>query len=386
MRIVHIITRLIIGGAQENTVLSCEGLCARGHDVHLLSGPTTGPEGSLIDRVRRGDYVYEEIPDLIRSISPSHDLRAFRALRQRLKQLRPDIVHTHSSKAGVIGRIAATHAGMPRIVHTIHGMSFNRTQPLWTRKAYALAEQFCARRCHAIVSVADAMTRQALAAEIGTPDQFETIRSGMETDAFDPQDPRRAEWRARWNVEEQDVLVGTVARLFVNKGYEQLIEIMALALAHEPRLRFVWVGGGDHRQRYEAELDRRGLRRRVILTGLVKPDEIPGILSAVDILAHTSQWEGLPRAVVQAMLMEKPAVSFAIDGAPEVVRPGETGELVDLGDLPGFAAALATLAGEPQRRSEYGRRGRMKCLDMFDDGLMVDRLESLYDRLLHQIR
>ena len=386
MRIVHIITRLIIGGAQENTILSCEGLRARGHDVYLWSGPTTGPEGSLVARASRGGYAYEEFPDLIRSISPSHDLRALRALRQRLEQLRPDIVHTHSSKAGVIGRIAASRAGMPHIVHTIHGMSFNRTQRYWTRKAYALAERFCARRCHAIVSVADAMTQQALAAGIGTPDQYETIRSGMETDAFDPRDPRRAEWRAQWKVEDQDVLVGTVARLFVNKGYEQLIEIMAQALKREPRLRFVWVGGGDHRRQYEAELTRRGMRERVILTGLLKPEEIPGVLSAVDILAHTSQWEGLPRAVVQAMLMEKPAVSFAIDGAPEIVRPGETGELVDLGDLSGFATALVTLAAEEERRTEYGRRGREECLQMFDHRLMVDRLEELYVRLLHQSR
>lgn len=386
MRIVHIITRLIIGGAQENTVLSCEGLHARGHDVHLWSGPTTGPEGSLVARASHGGYAHEEFPDLIRSISPLHDLRALRSLRQRLERLRPDVVHTHSSKAGVIGRIAATRAGVPHIVHTIHGMSFNRTQRFWTRTAYAMAERFCARRCHAIVSVADAMTRQALAASIGTPGQYETIRSGMETDAFDPRDPHRAEWRTRWKVEDREVLVGTVARLFVNKGYEQLIEIMASALEREPRLRFVWIGGGDHRQQYEAELARRGLKDRVILTGLLKPEEIPGVLSAVDILAHTSQWEGLPRAVVQAMLMEKPAVSFAIDGAPEVVRPGETGELVDLGDLPGFATALAALAGDPNRRTKYGRRGREACLQMFDHRVMVDRLEKLYDRLLHQSR
>jgi glycosyltransferase involved in cell wall biosynthesis len=385
MRIVHIITRLIIGGAQENTILSCEGLRARGHDIYLWSGPTTGPEGSLVARASHGGYAYEEFPDLIRSIDPSHDLRALRTFRKRLKQLRPDVVHTHSSKAGVIGRIAATRAGVPRIVHTIHGMSFNRTQRLWTRMAYALAERFCAHRCHAIVSVADAMTRQALAAGIGTPEQYETIHSGMETEAFDPQDPRRTEWRARWKVGEQDVLVGTVARLFANKGYEQLMETMTLALQREPRLRFVWVGGGDRRRQYEAELSGRGLSDRVILTGLVKPEEIPGILSAVDILAHTSQWEGLPRAVVQAMLMEKPVVSFAIDGAPEVVRPGETGELVALGDLPGFAGALVTLAGKPGRRAEYGRRGRRDCLQLFNHHVMVDRLEQLYGRLPHQV-
>jgi len=401
MRIVHVITRLIVSGAQENTILSCEELCARGHEVYLFSGPTTGPEGSLVERASSGRYAYEEFVDLVRAISPLRDLRAMRALQRRFEQLRPDVVHTHSSKAGALGRIAAAQAGVPLIVHTIHGMSFNRTQLPHVRWAYALAERYCARRCHVIVSVADAMTRQAMAARIGRPDQYETIRSGIETETFDPRAAHRGEppggaiectshrletgvtgWRRRWMIRDDEVLVGTVARLFANKGYEQLIEITALAVEQEPRLRFVWVGDGEGRGRYEAELSRRGLANRVTLTGLVRPEEMPGVLSAIDILAHASQWEGLPRAVVQAMLMERPAVSFAIDGAPEVVRPGQTGELVALGDVRGFAAALVGLARDPKRRAEYGRRGRELCLEAFDHRVMVDRLEKLYSHLL----
>ncbi len=381
MRIVHVITRLIVGGAQENTVLSCEGLHARGHCVHLFAGPTTGPEGSLVGRAASGGYEYEEFADLVRAVSPWRDVRALIALRRRFEQLRPDVVHTHSSKAGVLGRIAADLAGVPNIIHTIHGMSFNRTQPALVRTAYRSAEQFCAGRCHALVSVADAMAAQALAAGIGTRAQHVTVRSGMEVATFDPQRVDGAAARAHWGIDEDDVVVGTVARLFVNKGYEQLIDIMDMALRQVPRLRFLWVGDGADRPRYETELARRGLRDRAIITGLLPPAEMPRVMAAMDILAHTSQWEGLPRAVVQALLMEKPAVSFDIDGAPEVVRPNETGELVRLNDLPAFASAVVSLAQDPQRRINYGVRGRVECLRAFDHRLMVDQLEQLYRRL-----
>lgn len=381
MRIVHVITRLIIGGAQENTLLTCEGLSARGHEVFLISGPTEGPEGSLAGRARAGQYHFEELPSLVRQVSPMRDFSALRSLRRTFELLRPDVVHTHSSKAGVLGRIAADLAGVPLIVHTIHGMSFNRTQGELTSAMYAAAERHCARRCHGIVSVADAMTRQALAAGVGRPEQFRTIRSGMVTADFDPAKHDGRELRREWGVTDADVLVGTVARLFVNKGYEQLIPIMSLAAKRNGQLKFVWVGDGAQREKYEAELSRRGLRDRVTITGLLPPSEMPRVLSSIDLLAHTSQWEGLPRAVVQAMLMEKPAISFDIDGAPEVVIPGETGALVRLGDLDGFADAIVRLSADDALRKRYGAGGRALCLREFDHRVMVERLEALYGEL-----
>ncbi len=382
MRIVHIITRLIIGGAQENTVLSCEGLAARGHEVHLWAGPTRGPEGSIVDRARSGSYVYDELPHMVRAIDPANDLRALFDLKRRLESLRPDVVHTHSSKAGVLGRIAAHLAQVPCIVHTIHGMSFNRTQSKPVQSAYKWAERLCADVSHAIVCVADAMIEQSLAAGVGRPEQFATIRSGMETEQFDPGRYDASVVRAGWGIKANEIVVGSVARLFVNKGYEQLIEVIDIAARREPRLRFVWIGDGADRERYEDELRRRGLRERVVLTGLLPPGEIPRALSGIDMLAHTSQWEGLPRAVVQALLMEKPAVSFAIDGAPEVVLPGETGELSALGDVAGFADAIVRLARDANSRRHYGERGRERCLRMFDWRVMVDALDALYERLV----
>lgn len=377
MKIVHIITRLIVGGAQENTLLTCEGLAARGHDVALISGPTTGPEGRLVERARTGSYRFIEEPHLVRPVHPWHDLRALLRLTRTLRQLAPDVVHTHSSKAGILGRFAAARAGVPRIVHTIHGMSFNRTQPAPVRALYAALEWAAARRTDVLITVADALATQAQAAGIRPRGFYCTIYSGMDTDAYDPQRYDRRAIRAGWGCDDQSVVVGTIARLFRNKGYEQLIGIIA-RLRDEPDLRFVWVGDGAQRPEYERRLEQLGLRDRVRLLGLQPPERIPALIAGFDILAHTSQWEGLPRAVVQALLMRVPAVAFDIDGTPEVVRDHVTGRLIRLNDLDAFAGAVRELARDPSLRQRLGEAGRRLCLERFDWRPMVQQIEQAY--------
>jgi glycosyltransferase involved in cell wall biosynthesis len=378
MHICHVITRLIVGGAQENTILTCAGLHERGHRVTLISGPTHGPEGSLVERAKSGGYEYIEIPELIRAVNPWMDARASRLLAMEFQRLKPDVVHTHSSKAGIVGRHAAAKAGVRRIIHTIHGMSFNRTQPRLVQKLYAWLEWYEARRTHIVVAVAAAMIDQAVAAGICPRVRMRTIYSGMEIERYTPTRYDRAAIRRSWGVGDDDVVVGTIARLFRRKGYEQLIPIMAAAAARDSRLRFVWVGDGAQRAEYEAELQRLGLRDRTMLTGLVPPERVPEMIAGFDILAHTSQWEGLPRAVVQALLMQVAAVAFDIDGTPEVVLDGKTGRLVPFNDTPAFADALLQLAADADVRRQMGRAGREHCRVRFDWRTMVDELEKLY--------
>src|SRR5271167_1355825 len=191
MRIVHVITRLIIGGAQENTLLTVEGLHHRFHDdVTLITGPAEGPEGDLFDRARELGLKVELLPELVRAIRPAVDLKAYRSLRAAFRRLSPEVVHTHSSKAGILGRAAAWHEKVPAIVHTIHGMPFGAFETPLKNRLYIALERSAARRCHAIVSVCDAMTEQALAAGVGRPGQFHTVYSGMDADAF--LEPRRS--------------------------------------------------------------------------------------------------------------------------------------------------------------------------------------------------
>ncbi|MEK7755855.1 MAG: glycosyltransferase family 4 protein [Planctomycetota bacterium] len=382
MRICHVITRLIIGGAQENTVLTCRGLAERGHEVTLIAGPETGPEGSLWDKAEAAGCKLVRVEALRRAVRPFSDWRAARELRRLFRQLRPDVVHAHSSKAGILGRWAAARAGVPVVVHTIHGMSFNRTQGRITQITYRCLEKKAAQWTTKFVAVADAMIDQAVEAGIAPRERFVTIRSGMETDQFTPNRDLRRRHRQEWGVNDGDVVVGTIARLFANKGYEEIMAAMPSAIARDPRLRFVWIGDGAYRARYERRLEAMGLRDRVRMLGLVRPDEAAFCINGFDIILHASRWEGLPRAVVQGLLTEVPAVSFDNDGAPEVVRSGETGILVPFGDISGLSDALLRLAEDAELRRSLGRRGRELCRTAFDWHNMVESLESLYGELL----
>jgi glycosyltransferase involved in cell wall biosynthesis len=381
MRIVHVITRLIIGGAQENTLLTCAGLHARGHDVTLITGPTTGPEGTLMQRARSSGYRVIEVPELIRSIRPWTDARARRVLAQHYRELKPDVVHTHSSKAGIVGRWAAVDAGVPHIVHTIHGMSFNRTQPWWMQRLGIWLERRAAKHTDRIVTVADAMIAQSVEAGVCRRDQCLTVYSGMEVGPFYADAVERAAVRQSWGVPDDAIVIGTVARLFKNKGYELLLPIMSQVTERLPQARFVWIGDGAQRPLYEEDLRHRELLGKTTLVGLIRPDEVPWQLKGLDILAHASLWEGLPRAVVQALLTEVPVVAWSLDGTPEVVHDHQTGRLIQFDDLDAFAEAVVELGTDANLRERMGRAGRDLCRQRFSHERMVTRLEQLYEEL-----
>ena len=403
LRILHISTRLILGGSQENTVLSCEGQSRLGHAVHLAFGPIFGPEGSMLDRVETFNRATDlssgqcspitthEIPHLVREVSPAADRRARRELRDLIERLKPDIVHTHSSKAGILGRLAAWESSpRPAIIHTIHGPPFmpvegNPINQLKVRAlnfAYTLAERHAARRCHAIVSVADAMTAQFLARGIGTPGQYTTIRSGMELGPYlyPPRDQTRAAVRAQLGLAESDFVIGTVARLAQHKGHDDILDALAEHMLTHRDWKLLWVGDGWWADRLAARLAELGLTGQVIRTGLVPPDRVPGLIRAMDILCHPSYREGLPRTVPQALLCGVCPVAYDVDGTGEACRDGQTGRLIAPGDIAGLRDAIVTLHADPARRQALAATGHAECVDAFDASLMVDRLEEVYTR------
>jgi glycosyltransferase involved in cell wall biosynthesis len=382
MRIVHVITRLIIGGAQENTLLTVDELHHRYHDeVTLITGPAEGPEGDLFDRAARRELSVEVMPELVRPISPWVDWKAYRGLRAAFRRLKPEVVHTHSSKAGIVGRAAAWHERVPAIVHTIHGMPFGPFETPLKNRLYIALERWAARRAHAIVSVCDAMTSQALAAGVGRPDQFLTVYSGMDADAFLGPRRSRAEERRELGLAPDDVAFATVARLFELKGHEDIIAVARDVLGSNPNVKFVWIGDGVLRNRLIAELERLGIRRSFILTGLVPPDRIPELLNAVDAVIHPSLREGLARVLPQALLVGRPVISYDVDGAREVVIP-ETGILLPPRDLLGLKKAILELAAAPSARAAMGQEGRRRFADQFRHETMARELRSLYERLL----
>jgi glycosyltransferase involved in cell wall biosynthesis len=382
MRIVHVITRLIIGGAQENTLLTVEDLHHRyGDDVTLITGPAEGPEGDLFERAKSAGLKVEVMPELVRAIRPLTDFKAYRKLRAAFRRLKPQVVHTHSSKAGILGRAAAWHEKVPVVVHTIHGMPFGAFESRLRNRLYILLERWAAWRCHAIVSVCDAMTQQALAAGVGQRGQFLTVYSGMDADAFlNPSRPRE-EVRRALGLADDEVAFATVARLFDLKGHDDIVAVAPAVLEANPKVRFVWIGDGILRDRLIAGLDRLGIRHAFILTGLVPPERIPELLSAVDAVIHPSLREGLARVLPQALLVGRPVISYDIDGAREVVLP-ETGVLLKPRDLAGLTAATLRLAADPAARSAMGREGRRRFANQFRHETMTSRLRALYERLL----
>jgi glycosyltransferase involved in cell wall biosynthesis len=378
MRIVHVITRLILGGAQENTLLTCEGLADRGHEVTLITGPTTGPEGQLVDRAMSGGYEVIECPSLVRAIHPLKDWRAYWQLKGLIRRLAPEIVHSHSSKAGILARRAAWAVGGCKTVHTIHGLAFGPEQAAWKNHLVIAAERRAARHTDAFISVADAMTAKALAAGIGRAEQFRTIYSGIDVEPFVTPAEQAPQLRAQLGIAPGEVLVTQVARLAKRKGHEFLLDT-AEQLRDQPIV-LAFVGDGQKRYAIERAIDKRGLRN-VRLTGLLAPDLMPAVMQASDIVVHCSLREGLARALPQAMLAGRPAISFDRDGAREIVTD-RTGILVDCGDVAGLAAGIADLANDGPRRAALGQAGRDLCIQRFDHRVMVEQIEHCYRQLL----
>lgn len=385
MRVAHIITRMIVGGAQENTLFTCQDLIRQYQDeVLLITGPALGPEGDLMGQGRGGGVPCEVLPDLIRAISPRHDWKAYRQIVAALRRFEPDVVHTHSAKAGFLGRLAAWSLQVPAIVHTVHGAPFHPYQPALARWFFQACERYAARRCHVLVSVADAMTELLTSARIAPAEKFQTVYSGMDVEPLLQSDAHRAATRARWGFRPEHVVVGKIARLFHLKGHEYLLEAAPEIIHQCPQVHFLFVGDGILRSEYEQRIARLGLSDHFHFAGLVSPTEIPTMLSAMDILVHTSLREGLARALPQGLIAGKPVVSFDVDGAREVVIPGETGFLLPPCSVPDLVAAVLALAADPQLRQRYGIRGRERFTNQFRHTTMTKTLREIYCRLLAQ--
>ena len=382
MKVVHVITRLILGGAQENTLLTVDD---QHHlwkdDVVLITGPAIGPEGSLVERARRRELDLRIIPELRREMHPWRDWQSYRHIVRVLREIKPHIVHTHSSKAGILGRAAAHRLKIP-VVHTIHGSPFHPFQSRLAYEFYRWAETWAARRCDKLISVCDAMTSQYVAAGVAPRDKFVTVYSGMEVEPFlNPARPRN-EVRRELGFGPDDVVVGKVARLFELKGHEYVIAAARIVAEKNLNVRFLFVGDGLLRQPLAEQISRAGLSERFVFTGLVPPEKIPELIAAMDIVVHASLREGLARVLPQGLIAGKPVVSYDIDGAREVVIPGETGFLLPPRSVTELADAIIQLAGDPALRERLGQTGRQKFTDQFRHETMTKHLREIYQQVL----
>jgi glycosyltransferase involved in cell wall biosynthesis len=380
---------LILGGAQENTLITCKLLSQRGHDVTLITGPALGPEGELFEQTKNQKYKTIVVDKLRRPICPLYDTISYLQIKECLKHIKPDIVHTHSAKAGILGRFAAhslrnTHHAIrnTKIVHTIHGLAFHPYQSNLLNKFYITIEKSAAKRTDFFISVADAMTEQAAAASIGYPEQFTTVYSAIEEDDFllPIPDQRKKAFRQKYQIPQDAVVLITIARLFMLKGHDYIIESAKTLSKQYKNAVWLFVGDGNLSEYYKNQVHRLGLADKIKFTGLLSPKEIPLAIASSDILVHCSLREGLARTLPQAMLCAKPAISFDIDGAKEVVNEN-TGRLIEPKNVEQLTKACAELIENKELRNKLGKTGREFVREKFAPKTMVDTIEAVYKKL-----
>jgi len=373
IRVCHIITKLELGGAQQNTLYTVAHLDRRRFEPSLV----TGAEGLLVEEARGLDARVHFVDALVREPSPGRDAAALARLITLLRRERPDIVHTHSSKAGILGRWAATIAGVPHIVHSIHGYGFHDGQPWLTRHLYQAVERVTGRfTTSAFVAVSRANMETGLALDLFLPEKVTLIRSGVRLSRFSPRETADADGG------RAPVVVGMVGCLKPQKAPLDFVDVAARVLEQpgmEERVRFLLVGDGVMRPQVEERIAAGRLSGRVELAGWRR--DVPDLLRGMDILLHTSLWEGLPRVFPEAMATGLPIVATRVDGAPEAIEDGVTGFLVSPGDVAGLARRTAQLVADPDLRRRMGAaaRGRVGPWDIDD---MVRRQERLYEHLM----
>ena len=378
--IVHMVTRLENGGAQRQTLQIVRELPRTEFDVGLAYGP-----GGFLDdqALAVEDLSLMPLPALQRDMGAASDLRGLmqtvRALRPHCSE-RPVIVHTHSSKAGVIGRVAAKLAGAHSVVHTVHGFGFHAGGSDVTRAALLRVEQGMRFFSDWVLTVAQADRQFGIAKGLMTEARSSVIRSGIDVAAYARKPELGAALRAELGIPEAVPVIGTVACFKPQKAPLDHVEAFAAFLAHQPTAHFVWIGDGDemHSVRTRLAQDPQ-LASRVHLLGW--SDRVVDMLSAIDLFLLISLWEGLPRSLLEARAAGVPCVVSETCGNPEAIDYGRLGAIVDPRRPDQAAAALRSLWDDPERRAQIAAQAH-RGLDAFDARHVTPMHAALYRSLL----
>lgn len=377
--VVHVITLLEWGGAQENTLFTVGSLDPERYDRVLVAG-----RGGMLD-ARAGAIPgvrFRQVDSLVREIRPSPDFRAFLALRAILREERertgglPLVVHTHSSKAGILGRAAGRAVGAEVVVHSIHGFGFHDAQPLHIRKLLVGLERMASRWTDAFIAVSRENILLGVRERILSAERVRLIRSGFDTARFLAGSRERG--RRLLGIPEGVPVVGTVAPFKPQKAPLDFVEVARRVLLRAPAARFVMVGDGVLRPAVERAVAASGMDANFHLPGW--REEIPDLMRAFDVFLLTSRWEGLPKVVPQAMLAGVPVVATAVDGTREIVDDGVDGFLAPPGDVEALARRVSDLLAGKAAPDPLLKRERL--LREFDQAEMVRSQERLYEELL----
>jgi glycosyltransferase involved in cell wall biosynthesis len=374
MNLVHIITRLTLGGSARNTIDSAAAAVRMGYRTILA----TGPSGDEVDITSTADSTGCElvlIPSFRRRVSPVHDTMALLQTIRLIQRHRADIVHTHTSKAGFIGRLAANVCRVPIIIHTPHGHIFHGYYGKGRTRFFVTLERAAAKLTDRIVVLTDRGAKQHLERGIGRPEQFASIPSGVDIEALRAKTPNRNSARQQLGWKNNDFYLLGVGRLVPIKGFDLAVTAMKHVCQEVPGAHLVLLGDGPERAALEALARREQLMDRLCITGV--EEEPAPYLAAADVLVAPSRNEGMGRVIVEAMSVGLPVVASRVGGIPSVVEDGRSGRLVPPENPQELSAALVALLRNASLRREYGDGGRLRA-EMFSLPVMESKLQELY--------
>ncbi len=350
------------------------------YDVTIIAGGTDGAadaDGSgdrLLGHAAAAGLRVVRVPGLVSPISPRRDIRALHLLTEHLAGLGYDVVHTHSAKAGALGRLAAERAGTPRVVHTFHGFPFHEFQSPGRRAGYVAIERYLGRRTDVFLAVGGAVAAEAVRRGIAAPDRVRVINPAISWPTAPAGPAARAAARRRLAVPVGCSVVGTVGRVDYQKAPESFVD--AVAALDRPDVYAVWIGDGPLRRDMERRADRRGLRDRFRCVG--HRDDVPGLLPGLDVFVMASRYEGLPCAVAEAMTAGLPVVATAVNAVPDVVLPGETGLLASPQRPQQLATAIRYMLDEPAEAARMAAAGQRLIGDRFTADALGAVLDAAY--------
>ncbi len=388
-RVAHIITQLELGGAQQNTLYTVSHLDRECYEPLLLCGP----RGILDQEARKGDWTTIFVRWLVRPLRPWKDLLALVWLYQLLRLHKPHIVHTHSSKAGILGRIAAYFAGVPVIVHTFHGFGFNDRQKPWTRRLYVSLEKSCAHLSTHLIFVSEENRKEAARRGIGKNVPKSLIRSGIGMNPADERSYSGQEQRignkvrqALKKIPPDAWRVAYIGNFKPQKNPMDLARVASEVLKRKPEVHFFLVGEGELLRAVKAWCEEQGIDSHVHFLGWCQRQrDIREILAASNCFLLTSLWEGLPRALVEAFAAKLPAVAYGVDGVKDILQDGENGFLIPPNQVERAAEKILWLAEHPDQAAKMGQRGRDLVLKEFDIDKMVQQQQNLYKSLYEAV-
>lgn len=376
-RVLHLITRMIIGGAEWNTLYTVKLLNRERYVPFLACGPQTGAEGSLIEATRALGVPVMVVPDLVRELHPVKDGKVIGQLIRLYRATKADIVHTHASKAGLVGRLAGWLAKVPRVIHTVHGFAFTAPIPEWQKRLYIALERAAARWCDTLIFISPALIEEARRHNIGDPSQYVLIPSGIDLRMF-RESPRFRDIKRRELSLNGEPVIGTIARIVREKGYEALLHAARRLKAKGYNFVLVWVGDGPDRPHMEALARELGVADRVIITGM--RSDVPAWVGCFDLFVLPTLWEGMGRVFLEAQAAGVPVIGTKVGGVPDVVMDGKTGFLVPPNDPESLSEALERLLVDARLRQTMGQAAQAFVDERFSVDEMVRAIEAVYDK------